>query len=138
MAPLLISCKHFSQQVVKKSFPKREQNAKALNNHGGKYGENSVDNVKSTQASAQILALQALTFVTERPELVEVFLAQTGVYPNDLPQLARQPLFLGAVLDFLMEDDQRVIDFCAAQGLALTSVQTARNALPGAQHHHWT
>lgn len=138
MAPHLNICIHFSHQVVKKSFPKAEQSANNLTNHGGKSGENSVDNVTYSAEAAQTLALNALAWVLSSDDMMQTFLASTGVYPNDLANLAQTPLFLGAVLDFLMEDDQRVVDFCTTGALALTSVQAARLALPGAQCTHWT
>lgn len=87
---------------------------------------------------AQTLALEALAWVLAQNDLLDSFLATTGAYPKDLAGLASQPLFLGAVLDFVMEEDQRVIAFCAAQNHPLTIVQIARAALPGAQYMHWT
>lgn len=101
-------------------------------------GEKSLKNSKMNSAAAQVLALEALTWVLGQDGLLDSFLLSTGAYPKDLPQLASQPLFLGAVLDFLMEDDQRIINFCAAQSHPLTLVQSARAALPGAQYMHWT
>lgn len=138
MAPQLNTYKHFSQQVVKKSFLKPEQNVKKLTNYGGECGEKSVDNITFGQDAAQTLALNALAWVLGSDDLLHSFLTTTGAYPKDLPQLAQTPLFLGAVLDFLMEDDQRVINFCATGPYPLTSVQAARMALPGAQYTHWT
>ncbi len=88
--------------------------------------------------AAQVLALQALEWVLGQQELVGNFLSSTGAYPQDLAQMAGQPLFLGAVLDFLMEDDQRVIAFCTDFKHPLTIMQSARAALPGAQYMHWT
>ena len=89
-------------------------------------------------AAAQVLGLEALTWVLAQEELIGNFLSTTGAYPQDLAGLASQPLFLGAVLDFLMEDDQRIIAFCTAHNHPLTIVQIARAALPGAQYMHWT
>jgi hypothetical protein len=97
-----------------------------------------VDNIKMNSEAAQTLALQALAWVLGQDELLGFFLNSTGASPQDIAQQASQPLFLGAVLDFLMEDDQRVIDFCTQHALALTSVQVARAQLPGAQYMHWT
>jgi Protein of unknown function (DUF3572) len=136
--PCFVYSIHFSQEVVKKSFPNVEQNAKGLNKYGGNSGEKPVDNVKMNSEAAQILALEALTWVMGQDELIDNFLSTTGAYPKDLPQLASQPLFWGAVLDFLMEDDQRIIGFCSAHNHPLTIVQMARAALPGAQYMHWT
>lgn len=124
--------------MVKKSFPNAEQNANNLTNCGGRWGENPVDNIKIGGDAAQVMALEALSWILGRDDLLGNFLNNTGASPQDLAQLAKQPLFLGAVLDFLMEDDQRVIEFCADHSHPLTSVQAARASLPGAQYMHWT
>lgn len=138
MAPQWNSCKHFSQRVVKKFFLKPEQNAKKFRKLGGEIGEGSVDNITYSTEAAQTLALNALAWVLNSDEILQSFLEATGVYPQDLAKLAQTPSFLGAVLDFLMEDDQRVIGFCESGPYPLTSVQAARAALPGGQNMHWT
>ncbi len=97
-----------------------------------------MDNIKIGAEAAQVMAIEALTWVLGQDELLGYFLSNTGTSPQDLARLAGEPLFLGAVLDFLMEDDQRVIDFCTDHGHPLTSVQSARASLPGAQYMHWT
>jgi hypothetical protein len=129
---------YFCAKEVKKTFQKAEQNAKDFNKHGGESGEKSVDKMMMGAEAAQTLALQALSWVLGQDELLGFFLSSTGASPQDLGKLATTPLFLGAVLDFLMEDDQRVINFCTDHGHPLTAVQGARAALPGAQYMHWT
>lgn len=90
------------------------------------------------QESAETLALQALSWLLEQPNLIGAFLAASGAGQGDLPELAGNPVFLGAVLDFLTEDDARVMAFCDQAGLPYTTPMQARLALPGAQHQHWT
>lgn len=97
-----------------------------------------MENVTNSAQAAQTLALTALTWVLGQDALVGAFLGASGAAPQDLAQLAQTPLFQGAVLDFLMEDDARIMAFCDAHNLPYTSVQTARTALPGAQYMHWT
>ena len=90
------------------------------------------------QESAESLALQALTWLLGQQDLMGAFLNASGAAQDDLPALAGQPVFLGAVLDFLTEDDARVMAFCDFAGLLYTAPMQARLALPGAQHTHWT
>lgn len=116
----------------------QEENRKHLRNSGGKRGEKPVEKITNTKQSAEIMALSALTWVLGQDELVGAFLNATGAAPQDLAALTQTPLFQAAILDFLMEDDTRIIAFCDAQSLPYTSVQTARAALPGAQYLHWT
>lgn len=89
------------------------------------------------QEAAETFALQAFTWVLSG-DLADAFLGATGADHSQLGQLARDPVFLGAVLDFLMEDYARVIGFCDAVERPYLSVQEARSALPGGQLPHWT
>ena len=88
--------------------------------------------------SAEATALQAFSWVMAQPDLLGLFLNATGASQNDLPSMVRDPVFLGAVLDFLMEDDARVIGFCDAAVLPYTRVMEARVQLPGGQLPNWT
>lgn len=90
------------------------------------------------QESAESLALQVLTWLLGQPDVIGAFLNASGAAQGDLAVLACEPVFLGAVLDFLTEDDARVMAFCDQAGLPYTAPMQARLALPGAQHTHWT
>jgi len=90
------------------------------------------------QESAETLALQALTWLLGQQDVIGAFLNASGAAQGDLAALAREPVFLGAVLDFLTEDDARVMAFCDQAGLPYTAPMRARLSLPGAQHTHWT
>lgn len=91
-----------------------------------------------TQDQAEVLALQALAHLVAEPELLGAFMAATGADPAALRAGARDPGFLGAVLDFLLQDDARVLAFASAAGVAPTLPALARAALPGGQAWHWT
>ena len=57
----------------------------------------------------------------------------------EIPDTARRMLQrIGAVLDFLLEDDARVIGFCDTAALPYTAVMQARAALPGGELPNWT
>lgn len=90
------------------------------------------------QESAEAMALQALSWLLGQDDLIGAFLNASGAAQGDLAQLAGQPVFLGAVLDFLTEDDARVMAFCDQAGLPYMAPMQARLALPGGQHTHWT
>lgn len=100
--------------------------------------QNSGENWSNRRESAETLALGALSWLLGQPDLVGAFLNASGAAQGQLAELATEPLFLGAVLDFLTEDDARVIAFCDQAGLPYTAPLQARLALPGAQHTHWT
>ena len=88
--------------------------------------------------SAETLALQAFAWLLAQDELVGLFLNATGAGQGELAALAGDPVFLGAVLDFLLEDDARVIGFCDTAALPYTAVMQARAALPGGELPNWT
>lgn len=89
------------------------------------------------QEAAETLALEALMWVLNG-ELMDSFLNATGAERDQLAVLARDAVFLAGVLDFLMEDDGRIIGFCDATKRPYLAVTQARAALPGGQLPHWT
>ena len=90
------------------------------------------------EEAAQTVALQALGWIAANDELFPVFLSATGASLTDLRSRATDPLFLAAVLDFLMQEDAWVLDFCHQNGLPPITLQSARAALPGGALPHWT
>lgn len=88
-------------------------------------------------AAAHELALDALLHVAGYPDLTEALLAASGMMPDGLRAAAQDPQFHVAVLDFLLEDDQRVVDFAAARGIRPEEVLAARTALSGPGSFGW-
>jgi hypothetical protein len=109
--------------VVKKSFP-------GINKDD--------DEMTMTRESAETVALQALGWLAGNEELWPVFLGATGASEADLRTRAAEAEFLGAVLDFVMMDDEWVVGFCDAQGHKYDVPMRARAALPGGQEMSWT
>lgn len=87
---------------------------------------------------AETIALSALAWLLTQEELTRVFLGATGVSAADLRAGAADPEYLGAVLDFLLQDDDWVTGFCGETGLPFTRLAEARAALPGGAQLHWT
>src|SRR5947207_9940396 len=75
---------------------------------------------------AEIVAIQALSFVAGDPERLGVFLAETGIGPETLRSAAADPRFLAGVLDFVLRDDATVKAFAAASELDPTTIAGAR------------
>lgn len=91
-----------------------------------------------TPQQAEILALQALTWLAGQDEIFHTFLGASGAAPQDLAARANEPQFLGMVMDFVLQEDEWVLEFARQAGIAPQQVMVVRQALPGGQEWHWT
>jgi Protein of unknown function (DUF3572) len=94
--------------------------------------------MQNRQETAEILALQGLGWLAGQEDLVNAFLGASGLSEQDLRMAAAQPETLAAVLDFLLEDETRLLAFCADCAIAPEKPLHARAFLPGGDVPHWT
>ena len=87
---------------------------------------------------AETMAIDALGWMATQEGVLEAFLGATGASVDDLRAASRDPAFLVAVLDFLMNDDAWVTGFCDARGIPYDHPLRARQSLPGGAEEHWT
>lgn len=87
---------------------------------------------------AEVIALQALGWIVGQEDLRDVFLGATGADSGELAARAQETEFQAAVLGFLVMDDDWIMRFCDARGLAYTAPQEALACLPGQGLPHWT
>jgi hypothetical protein len=87
--------------------------------------------VRFARKEAEALAIQALTFIAGDGERLGRFLAITGIGPAEIRTAAREPGFLGGVLDYLASDERLVTDFAAEAGLDPADVERGRAILAG-------
>ena len=85
--------------------------------------------VHNPRQVAEIVAVQALSFIAGDPERLGLFLAESGIGPETLRTAAIDPHFLANVLDFVMRDDATVKAFAAASQLHPTNIAAAHQAL---------
>jgi hypothetical protein len=85
--------------------------------------------VHNPREVAEIVAVQALTFVAGEPERLGLFLAESGIGPETLRSAAADPHFLASVLDFVLRDDATVRAFAEASELDPATIAAARDAL---------
>lgn len=90
-----------------------------------------------TDDQAETMALSVLGWLAAEPDLMGTFLAQSGLATDDLPTLASDRGFLAGVMDFLMAEDQRVLDVAAALGMRPEDLARAAATLVGPLPH-WT
>jgi hypothetical protein len=78
---------------------------------------------------AEIVAIQALSFVAGDPERLGAFLAESGIGPDTLRNAAADPRFLAHVLEFVMRDDATVKAFASVSQLHPTTIAAVHQAL---------
>jgi Protein of unknown function (DUF3572) len=88
---------------------------------------------ETTRESAEMLAIQALSFIAEEPERLGRFLAITGLEAQSLRDAAREPNFLLGVLDHLVGDERLLTEFATQHALTPEAVTRARDLLAGAR-----
>ncbi|TRW97755.1 DUF3572 family protein [Paracoccus sp. M683] len=82
-----------------------------------------------TESRAQAIAADALSFIAADGEMTAAMLAVSGLQVGDLRKAAEGPDFGIFLLDFILQDDQRVLAFAASQGVRPESVLHARDLL---------
>ncbi len=87
---------------------------------------------------AEVVALQALAWVVAEDDLRDVFLGASGASVDDLRSRAGDADFQGAVLGFLLMDDDWVVRFCDQHGFSYQTPYEAQQSLPGQGEVHWT
>jgi len=87
---------------------------------------------------AETLALRVVDFLARTDDLLEVFLASSGLAAEDLRRRLDDPDILAAALDFVLLDDDWVVAFAGEAGVDPAEVAAARRALPGGELPHWT
>ena len=85
--------------------------------------------VQNPREVAEIVAVQALSFIAGDPERLGLFLAESGIGPETLRSAASDPRFLASVLDFVMRDDATVKAFAGVSQLHPTNIAAAHQAL---------
>ncbi len=80
---------------------------------------------------AQSIAILALSYLTRDQDRLDRFMGWTGLAIDDLAQAVANPEMLGGVLDYLLSDEQLLLDFAEEAGIAPEEPALARQALPG-------
>lgn len=90
-----------------------------------------------TPSTARDLAMLALQHIAADDEQVAALLAATGLRAQDLRQAVAEPGFALSLLDFLLEDDRRVLDFAETARIRPEEVMAARTVLAGPGSYGW-
>lgn len=87
---------------------------------------------------AEILALQMLGWLAGEAEHLDRFAALTGITPSDIAGQADNAEMLGGLMDFVLQDEELLTQFCTAYEINPEAPAMARQALPGGEILHWT
>jgi hypothetical protein len=87
--------------------------------------------MRLSRKDAEMLAIQALTFLAAEPDRLGGFLALSGIGPTDLRSAAQEPGFLAGVLEHMLADESLLIAFADSAGIDPAQVGRARDALQG-------
>jgi len=82
----------------------------------------------TSRDAAEAVAVEVLSFLARDPERIAGFLATAGIGPERLREVAREPGFLAAVLDYILADEPLLLIFSEASGISPRSVPAARMA----------
>lgn len=85
----------------------------------------------------QDIADAALLHLLGDPDLAGVFMGASGLSVADLRAAAGRPEFAAQALEFMCEDDQRLLGFAADAQLVPEQVARARLRLAGPGSHGW-
>ncbi|HEX9462223.1 MAG TPA: DUF3572 family protein [Alphaproteobacteria bacterium] len=86
----------------------------------------------ANQEAAEAIALTALAHVLEDTDRAGRFCTATGLGGAELAGYVRDPVFLGGVLDFVLDDEALLVEVAAAAQVSPETLAAARRRLPGA------
>jgi hypothetical protein len=82
-----------------------------------------------TEETAQILAIEALSFLAADPERLERFMALSGLSAENLRAAAATEGFFLAILDYIASDESLLISFAANAGHDPLTIIKAKDRL---------
>ncbi len=87
---------------------------------------------RPTRETAEILAVQALSFIAEEPQSLNRFLDTSGISAARLRTAATEPGFLAGVLEYMLSDETLLRAFADRAGIDPAELARAVSALGGA------
>jgi hypothetical protein len=81
---------------------------------------------------AETIALKVVHFILTDDEMQQNFLNSTGILPLDFESAIKDPGFLGGVLDFLLANEDKLIEFCTENEITPEEPSRVRRLFPGA------
>lgn len=86
---------------------------------------------KMSREDAEAVAISTLTYLSETPDLMQRFLALSGIEASAIREAAAEPHFFAGVLKFFLAHEPTLMAFCAAREMEPRMVSGALAQLPG-------
>jgi Protein of unknown function (DUF3572) len=86
---------------------------------------------RTTRKAAEMLAIQALAFISEDPRALGRFLDISGIPAGQIRTASREPGFLAGVLEHMLSDEKLLVAFADSAGIDPGSVARAAGMLGG-------
>ena len=77
------------------------------------------------------IALQLIAFLASDDERMDRFSALSGMTLGDMKDGANNPVFLGFMLDYALQDEALILSFAETHEISPQSLAAARRQLPG-------
>jgi Protein of unknown function (DUF3572) len=87
---------------------------------------------RPTRETAEMLAIQALSFIAEEPQSLSRFLDSSGIPAEQIRAAAAEPGFLAGVLAYMLADETLLRAFADRAGIDPAAIAGAASALGGA------
>jgi hypothetical protein len=87
---------------------------------------------RPTRETAEMLAVQALSFIAEEPQSLSRFLDTSGISVVQIRTAAAEPRFLAGVLEYMLSDETLLRAFADQAGIDPAELAHAASALGGA------
>ncbi|GLQ07674.1 DUF3572 domain-containing protein [Sneathiella chinensis] len=84
------------------------------------------------QDLADIICLQAITYLVSDEKKLNWLMNETGITAGDLTELPANPEVFGGTLDFLLNHEDILVDFCEQYEIAPDMPARIRPLFPGA------
>jgi hypothetical protein len=85
----------------------------------------------AARQAAEMLAIQALSFIAEEPERLSRFLELSGIDAAQIRTAASEPRFLVGVLEHMLGDENLLVAFADSAGIDPADIARAYTALGG-------
>ncbi len=85
----------------------------------------------AAREAAEMLAIQALSFIAEEPARLNAFLIASGLALGRLRESASDAGFLAGVLDHMLADESLLMAFADSAAIDPAAIARARGALGG-------